>query len=178
MNSRSRITRPQKLCISYAALHNPAVYNGRLHSKILIKTKSHCTFNVLAPAEVKEGRRKTKFPHLFQFMKTGLLLRSRMRSNQNLRARRRLAMNCLCHLTIHVISKPSTPYMHSARHCPLSAHTPIPLFFLHALTPLSTSAFVTPSLTNHIVTPNCSTFRFRLSSSKNSISSKATPLCF
>lgn len=52
----------------------------------------------------------------------------------------------------------------------------LPYLLLHSLTPLSTSALVTPSLTKHITTPRLSTFRFRTSSSKKSISSYGTPL--
>lgn len=55
----------------------------------------------------------------------------------------------------------------------------LPFLRLHSLTPRSTSARVTPLGTSQNTTPNPSTFRFRRSSSKNNISSYATPpLCF
>ena len=52
----------------------------------------------------------------------------------------------------------------------------LPHLVLQSLTPLSTSALVTPSLTKHMTTPRLSTFRFRTSSSKKSISSYGNPL--
>ena len=53
-----------------------------------------------------------------------------------------------------------------------------PFLFRQLSTPSSNSFLVTPSLTSGITTPRSSTFRFRLSSSKNSISLYSTPLFF
>jgi hypothetical protein len=53
-----------------------------------------------------------------------------------------------------------------------------PCLFLHSLIPLSSSCLLTPSLTKYIVTPRLSTFRFRASSSKKSISSNLSPVDF
>lgn len=71
------------------------------------------------------------------------------------------------HLSIPNHSPPTNPSLFSR-----------PFLLLHSLTPLSTSKALTPFSTKYITTPKLSTFRFRNSSSKNSISSYAIPLAF